>query len=82
MMGRRRKKIIKLPKKTIPKIFLCPACGEKSINVRMNRNTSIAQIICSNCEIEVEVPLISADQPVDAYCKFTDRFYTENVVRG
>jgi len=80
-MGRRRKKVLKLLKKTLPRIFLCPACGEKAINVRMNRGSGTAEVKCGKCEIKMEVPLIPADQPVDAYCKFTDRFYAENVMR-
>lgn len=79
-MGRRRKKILKLPKKTIPKIFVCPSCGEKSIYVKMNKESATAEVRCSKCDINMTVPIIPVDQPVDAYCKFTDRFNTENVI--
>ncbi len=79
-MGRRRKKILKLPKKTIPKIFLCPSCGEKSINVKIDRESATAEVKCSKCDIKMTVSIIPADQPVDAYCKFTDKFNAENVI--
>ena len=80
-MGRRRRKIVKLPKKKLPKIFRCPTCGEESINIHIIKNSNSANVKCSKCGIEADIPISSVDEPVDIYCKFTDRLYAENTVR-
>lgn len=81
-MGRRRRKIMKLPKKKLPKIFLCPSCGEESVNIRIMRDKDIAEVKCSKCGLSADIPVSPADQPIDIYCKFTDRVYTGSLVRG
>lgn len=81
-MGRRRRKIVKLPKKKLPKIFLCPACGEESINIRIMREKNLAEVRCSKCSLAEDIPVSPADQPIDIYCKFTDKVYTGSPVRG
>ncbi len=77
-MGRRRKKIIKLPRKKLPNIFLCPICGETAVNVRIKREAKTAEIKCGKCNAQAEFPVAPTDQAVDIYCKFTDKFYAEN----
>lgn len=79
-MGRRRRKVVKLPKKKLPKIFLCPVCGEESINIRIIKGSNIAEVRCSKCGVEAKIPTSPADEPVDVYCKFTDRLYAGSMV--
>jgi len=72
---------MKLPKKKLPKIFLCPACGEESINIRIIKGMNVAEVGCGKCGIRANIPITPADQSIDAYCKFTDSFHTGNLVR-
>lgn len=74
-MGRRRRKAIRIPKRKIPTVFLCPKCGKQAIRVQILREEGLAEIHCGSCglsdELKIERPLAM----VDAYCKFADRFY-------
>lgn len=73
--GRKRKKVIKRVKKTIPKIFACPNCGEKSLSVTIDKESGIAVIKCGRCSISDNVKVVSIEDIVDAYGKFIDRYY-------
>lgn len=81
-MGRRRKKVIKPPRKKLPNIFPCPICGETAINVQIKKDVNRAEVRCGKCNVKAEFPVAPSDQPVDIYCKFTDKFYAENLERG
>ena len=78
-MGRRKRKVIRLPKKKLPKIFLCPKCGEEAVNVVIRKAVSTL-VICGKCGLKAEIPVSPQDQAVDLYCKFTDRFYSGELV--
>ena len=80
-MGRRRRKIVKLLKKKLPKIFQCPACGEESINFKIITSSNLAEVKCSKCGIVENISISLSDEPVDVYCKFADKLYAENTVR-
>ena len=73
-MGRRKRKVVRLPRKKLPKIFMCPKCGINAVHVA---STDVGQALvkCGNCGLAVEVPISPTDQPVDLYCKFSDKFY-------
>lgn len=74
-MGRRRRRVIKVVKKKLPTVFSCPSCGEEAIRVVMSRGKGHATIQCASCGLKQEVETSPADQMVDVYCRFTDRFY-------
>ncbi|MEM2093993.1 MAG: hypothetical protein QXI32_01695 [Candidatus Bathyarchaeia archaeon] len=77
-MGRRKRKTVKVYRKKLPSIFLCPKCGEQSVQIFMDRKNSRALVKCGNrdCELQDEVSIGRAEEAIDAYCKFSDRFYS------
>jgi len=75
-MGRRRKKVVHIPKKKLPKFFSCPRCGKETVRVEIDREDggrSIAQ--CSSCGLKEEFTIKQAQGEVDVYCMLTDRVY-------
>jgi len=74
-MGRRRRKVVKIPKKRLPKIFLCPRCGKESVRVIITKGQEIATVQCGSCGLKGDVPMLPTQQPIDVYCKFADDFY-------
>ena len=75
-MGRRRKKVVHIPKKKLPKFFSCPRCGKETVRVEINRENggnAIAQ--CSSCGLKEEFTIKQAQGEVDVYCMLTDRVY-------
>ena len=75
-MGRRRRRVVRGPRKKLPKVFFCPKCGINAVYIA-SKDRLQALVKCGNCGFEVEVPVSPADQPVDLYCKFTDKYYAE-----
>jgi len=74
-VGRRRRRVVKIVKKKLPTVFSCPSCGEESIKVALSRASHNATVQCAGCGLKEEIEASPADQMVDVYCKFTDRFY-------
>ena len=77
-MGRRRRRVVKVVKKKLPTVFSCPSCGEEAIRVVISRGKGHATIQCASCGLKQEVETSPADQMVDVYCRFTDKFYGAN----
>ena len=75
-MVRRKRKIVRFPKKQIPKIFSCPKCGVTAVRVVIVKDKHIATVNCGNdkCKLTAEFPMGPVDQEIDIYCKFTDKF--------
>jgi transcription elongation factor Elf1 len=74
-MGRRRRKVVHIPKKRLPKFFSCPRCGKETVRVELFREENRAVAGCSSCGLKEELPIKSAQGEVDVYCMFTDRIY-------
>jgi len=76
-MGRRRKKVVHIPKKRLPKFFSCPRCGKETVKVEIIREDgghAVAQ--CSSCGLKEEFTVKPAQGEVDVYCMLTDRVYS------
>jgi transcription elongation factor Elf1 len=78
-MGRKRKKIVKLQRRILPKIFLCPKCGEETVKVTIGKEPN-ATITCGKCELNAEISFYPYEKPVDIYCNFIDKYYRGELV--
>jgi transcription elongation factor Elf1 len=74
-MGRRRKKVVRVPKKRLPKFFSCPKCGKETVRVEIFREENRAVTGCSSCGLQEEFQIRPAQGEVDVYCMLTDRVY-------
>jgi transcription elongation factor Elf1 len=74
-MGRRRRKVVHIPKKHLPKFFSCPKCGKETVRVAIFKEEGRAVVGCSSCGIQEEFPIKPAQGEVDVYCMFTDKVY-------
>ena len=75
-MGRRRKKVVHIPKKHLPKFYSCPRCGKETVKVEISRaEGGHAVVQCSSCGLKEEFQVKPAQAEVDVYCMLTDRVY-------
>src|SRR5467141_328128 len=74
-MGRRRRRVIRIVKKKLPTVFVCPRCGEEAVRVTIAKDTGHATVLCALCNLKDDFPAHPAAQAIDVYSYFTDRFY-------
>tara|TARA_B100001971_G_C18180860_1_gene532695 strand:- start:280 stop:516 length:237 start_codon:yes stop_codon:yes gene_type:complete len=73
-MGRRRRKNIRITKKSLPKVFSCPQCGMFSIRVLIDPETE-SKIVCGSCKLTWKKEnTTKKPEAIDVYNKFVDEF--------
>ncbi|MFW9942816.1 MAG: hypothetical protein ACFFFT_17410 [Candidatus Thorarchaeota archaeon] len=76
-MGRRRRRVVKIVKKKLPKVFECPKCGENTIRVTISRESKLATVQCGSCGIKEEFQISKSNEEIDVYCLFTDKIHKQ-----
>ncbi|MCP8303979.1 MAG: hypothetical protein H3Z50_00670 [archaeon] len=72
-MGRRRRRVIKIVKKALPKVYSCPQCGTIAVKVSVKKE-NLAKIACGSCGLSYEHQLNIKKPPIDIYNEFVDKF--------
>ena len=75
VLERRRKKVVHIPKKRLPKFFSCPRCGKETVSVELFREDGHAIAQCSSCGVKEEFQVKPAQGEIDVYCMLTDQVY-------
>ena len=76
-MGRRRRKAVKIVRRKLPELFLCPRCGKNTVKATINKDKAQVFVICSNCSLNATFQSKPQMREVDAYCLLVDRYYGE-----
>jgi len=74
-LGRRRRRVIRIVKKKLPTVFVCPRCGEEAVRVTIAKDTGKATVLCALCSLKDEFQAHPAAHMIDVYSYFADRFY-------
>ena len=79
-MGRKKRRIkrVVVRRRTIPKIFNCPNCGARAVNVKKIKDedsgTTKYVVICGACGLKAMYDEKPGWAPVDYYNAFVDDF--------
>jgi len=71
-MGRRKRRIIKTVKRTLPKVYGCPQCG--TISVKVMKEENLAKIVCGSCGLIYKYKLNTKKPNIDIYNEFIDKY--------
>ncbi|UCG37303.1 MAG: hypothetical protein JSV64_03240 [Candidatus Bathyarchaeota archaeon] len=68
---------MRIPKRRLPQVFLCPRCGKEAVRVEFVKEDEKATVHCGGCSLTNQLSFKQTDKEIDVYCKFTDRYYSE-----
>lgn len=72
-MARRKRRVVRLVRRTLPKVFSCPQCG--MVAIRINRETGgLASVACGSCGISVRLQISANKETIDIYNEFVDKY--------
>ena len=67
--------MVRIIKKKLPTVFICPRCGEEAVRVTIAKDTGKATVMCALCQLKDEFQAHPAAQMIDVYSFFADKFY-------
>ena len=79
-MGRRRRKVLRVVKRQLPKVFACPRCGMITVRITSHEDETsqdtIYQVACGNtsCGLRRELRYPVRRAEIDVYNTFVDDF--------
>jgi len=79
-LGRRRRRVIRIVKRKLPKVFDCPQCGENSVRVSLYK-PGHAVVQCGSCGLKDEFDVASSLEEIDVYCKFIDEVNRKSMMK-
>jgi len=74
-VGRRRRKVIRAPRRSLPKVFTCIVCGRRAVVVKIQREEGSAIVHCGACNRHDTVGVAPGMAPVDIYSQWCDDFF-------
>lgn len=77
-MGRRRRKVIRVVRRTLPKVYSCPRCG--MITMKVFVKGTEARVVCGSCELNYSYALGVRKEPIDVYNEFVDKYMAGEIV--
>ena len=69
-MGRRKRKVIRVVKRRLPKVYTCPSCGYVAVRVVVKKDK--VTVSCGNCEEKRVYEFEKGLDPIDYYNRFVD----------
>jgi transcription elongation factor Elf1 len=79
-MGRRRRKVLRVNRRSLPKVFACPRCGVVAIRITSQKDEAsqdyITVVACgnNNCKVRREFRFTTEKPDIDVYNTFVDDF--------
>lgn len=73
VLGRKRKKIIRVFRRTMPKVFGCPSCGVAAVRVT-RREDNVVAVACGSCKLSRSYENATRKEFIDVYNTFVDEF--------
>src|SRR2546428_13362587 len=79
-MGRRRRKALRVVKRSLPKVFACPRCGMLTVRITSHEDETsqdtVFMVACGNtgCGLRRELRYPTRRAEIDVYNTFVDEF--------
>ena len=79
-MGRRRRKVLRPNRRSLPKVFACPRCGVVAVRITSQKDDVsqdyITVVACGNeaCKLRHEFRFAAEKPDIDVYNQFVDDF--------